>query len=271
MILFSLNYLHITDPNNCYAWDTGCTVWDLTLLNVLKVLLSVTRYTSVYKVFRWFFVGFLLFKVVVRILQLEPSISTLWYCAVYYSITHLLIHFFCGLSCVNRRLPRIFSTDDPSVLLFSNPSEIIPPKKPEIRVHWSRLLTLGYGQRYLILLGCLVLVIRLPFSMSIPHFVSETVGGLWEGDRGRVGTAIWSLIIAGVYCFFFAAGNFFEDIPLVISYFTVVQDILKNINSAYAISSRQTLDRKKINIAGEILINLNNKIPKTLKNYFFGI
>ena len=45
-----------------------------------------------------------------------------------------------------------------------------------------QLLRLARPHRYWLYAACLVLVIRLPFSLSIPHFVAETIGGLIDAD-----------------------------------------------------------------------------------------
>jgi ABC-type multidrug transport system fused ATPase/permease subunit len=46
----------------------------------------------------------------------------------------------------------------------------------------KRLIKLAGPQSYYLYMGCIVLLIRLPFSMSIPHFVSETIGALAKSD-----------------------------------------------------------------------------------------
>ena len=45
-----------------------------------------------------------------------------------------------------------------------------------------RLLQLAKSQVFYLYLGCAVLLVRLPFSLSIPHFVSTTIGCLSRGD-----------------------------------------------------------------------------------------
>ncbi|KAF4669164.1 hypothetical protein FOL46_001581 [Perkinsus olseni] len=64
-------------------------------------------------------------------------------------------------------------------------------------VHWTRLLGLARTQKTLLTTGSVVLLIRLPFSISLPHFVSESIGGLMDGDVGRVKHAIILLIVCG--------------------------------------------------------------------------
>jgi ABC-type multidrug transport system fused ATPase/permease subunit len=45
--------------------------------------------------------------------------------------------------------------------------------------------------------GCLALLIRLPFSLSLPHFVSETIGGLMDKDEATVRFNITCFIACG--------------------------------------------------------------------------
>jgi len=54
-----------------------------------------------------------------------------------------------------------------------------PPTSPNSRITGTRrLLKLAGPHSSYLFLGCLVLLIRLPFSLSIPHFVSTTLGAL---------------------------------------------------------------------------------------------
>ena len=46
----------------------------------------------------------------------------------------------------------------------------------------GRVLRLVGRQAFYLYIGCLVLVIRLPFSLSIPHFVSASLGALGKAD-----------------------------------------------------------------------------------------
>lgn len=48
----------------------------------------------------------------------------------------------------------------------------------------KRLIQIAGRQRFYLYAGCLVLLIRLPFSLSIPHFVSETIGALARAEYG---------------------------------------------------------------------------------------
>ena len=60
-----------------------------------------------------------------------------------------------------------------------------------------RLLKLAKPQVFYLYLGCAVLLVRLPFSLSIPHFVSTTLGALARGDYAGARTEILLLFILG--------------------------------------------------------------------------
>jgi ATP-binding cassette subfamily B (MDR/TAP) protein 9 len=51
--------------------------------------------------------------------------------------------------------------------------------------------TLAAPQVVYLYIGCITLLIRLPFSLSIPHFVSTTLGSLSRGDYDR---AWWEVL-----------------------------------------------------------------------------
>lgn len=55
-----------------------------------------------------------------------------------------------------------------------------------------RLMKLAAPQMFYLYLGCIVLLIRLPFSISIPHFVSTTLGAL---SRQEYDAALRSIIL----------------------------------------------------------------------------
>jgi len=66
------------------------------------------------------------------------------------------------------------------------------PQEPASRLQGTRrLLQLAAPQVVYLYSGCLVLLVRLPFSLSIPHFVSSTLAaaaaGDWEEARRHVG------------------------------------------------------------------------------------
>ena len=62
-----------------------------------------------------------------------------------------------------------------------------PKKNPT-----TRLLSLAIPHRAYLYLGCIALLIRLPFSLSIPHFVSECLGAL---SRSEFDTAYHNIIL----------------------------------------------------------------------------
>lgn len=60
-----------------------------------------------------------------------------------------------------------------------------------------RLLKLAAPQVIYLYVGCLTLLIRLPFSLSIPHFVATTLGALSQGEFDRARREISWLFILG--------------------------------------------------------------------------
>jgi ABC-type multidrug transport system fused ATPase/permease subunit len=56
---------------------------------------------------------------------------------------------------------------------------------------------LAKPQVFYLYLGCAVLLVRLPFSLSIPHFVSTTLGALARGDFTGARMEILLLFILG--------------------------------------------------------------------------
>eukprot|EP00547_Thalassionema_nitzschioides_P018253 CAMPEP_0194248656 /NCGR_PEP_ID=MMETSP0158-20130606/18811_1 /TAXON_ID=33649 /ORGANISM="Thalassionema nitzschioides, Strain L26-B" /LENGTH=672 /DNA_ID=CAMNT_0038985003 /DNA_START=465 /DNA_END=2480 /DNA_ORIENTATION=- len=60
-----------------------------------------------------------------------------------------------------------------------------------------RLIKLAAPQMLYLYVGCIVLLIRLPFSLSIPHFVSTTLGALARGDYQQAHTEILLLFLLG--------------------------------------------------------------------------
>jgi ABC-type multidrug transport system fused ATPase/permease subunit len=61
----------------------------------------------------------------------------------------------------------------------------------------KRLIKLAAPQMGYLYLGCVVLLIRLPFSLSIPHFVSSTLGSLSHSDFHEARESILCLFILG--------------------------------------------------------------------------
>jgi ATP-binding cassette subfamily B (MDR/TAP) protein 9 len=62
---------------------------------------------------------------------------------------------------------------------------------------WSRLLALAGTQRSMLVAGCVALLVRLPFSLAVPHFVSECLGAVISGDHRQAWWSITALAIAG--------------------------------------------------------------------------
>ena len=60
-----------------------------------------------------------------------------------------------------------------------------------------RLLELTKPEKKELVIGCVILMIRLPFSLSIPHFVSEVIGALNDDDFDTAKRNILDLFIAG--------------------------------------------------------------------------
>ena len=60
-----------------------------------------------------------------------------------------------------------------------------------------RLLSLAIPHRLYLYLGCLALLTRLPFSLSIPHFVSECLGALSRSDYEAARSNVLLVMVAG--------------------------------------------------------------------------
>lgn len=61
----------------------------------------------------------------------------------------------------------------------------------------GRLLQLAQPEKMTLFIGCVVLCIRLPFSLSIPHFVAETFGALTNDDYDDAKHQVLLLVVAG--------------------------------------------------------------------------
>ena len=63
----------------------------------------------------------------------------------------------------------------------------------------SRLWNLTRKHRQWLVFGCIVLLVRLPFSLAIPHFISQVIGGLVAVPRnmGVVKESIIAIFVAG--------------------------------------------------------------------------
>lgn len=71
--------------------------------------------------------------------------------------------------------------------------------EPTSRIRGTkRLLSLAAPQVFYLYVGCAVLLLRLPFSLCIPHFVSTTLGAVSRGDFTDARTDILRLFILGV-------------------------------------------------------------------------
>jgi len=61
----------------------------------------------------------------------------------------------------------------------------------------SRILLMAKKETSRLFIGCVVLLIRLPFSLSIPHFVAETFGALNGGEYDAAKGYIMNILVAG--------------------------------------------------------------------------
>ena len=62
---------------------------------------------------------------------------------------------------------------------------------------WRDLLALAGPQKRWIFLASLVLFLRLPFSLAVPHFVSMTLGAIIDGDGGSARRCVLWLLCCG--------------------------------------------------------------------------
>mmetsp|Transcript_16181 Transcript_16181/g.33182 ORF Transcript_16181/g.33182 Transcript_16181/m.33182 type:complete len:768 (-) Transcript_16181:32-2335(-) len=69
--------------------------------------------------------------------------------------------------------------------------------EPRIKNPTTRLLSLAIPHRNYLFLGCFALLLRLPFSLSIPHFVAETIGCLNDDDYDGASENIVLLTVCG--------------------------------------------------------------------------
>jgi hypothetical protein len=61
----------------------------------------------------------------------------------------------------------------------------------------KRLIKLAGPHTYYLYAGCIVLLVRLPFSLSIPHFISETLGALARSNYEEAKMNIFLLAVLG--------------------------------------------------------------------------
>lgn len=70
--------------------------------------------------------------------------------------------------------------------------------QPTSRIRGTRrLLKLAAPQVMYLYIGCITLLVRLPFSLSIPHFISTTLSALAHGDFDRARREIFWLFLLG--------------------------------------------------------------------------
>jgi ABC-type multidrug transport system fused ATPase/permease subunit len=72
----------------------------------------------------------------------------------------------------------------------------LPPTTPKISAT-RRLLQLASSQMSYLYLGCIVLLVRLPFSLAMPHFVSTTLAAVAASDFTAAHQEIQWLLVAG--------------------------------------------------------------------------
>jgi len=68
---------------------------------------------------------------------------------------------------------------------------------PDESLTWKRLFRFANGHWARLIVGVVVLVFRLPFSLAVPHFVSEAIGALLGSDWGRFTQSCWLLVVSG--------------------------------------------------------------------------
>lgn len=64
-------------------------------------------------------------------------------------------------------------------------------------VTWTRLFRFAAGHWKRLLVGVAVLLVRLPFSLAVPHYVSEGIGALIERDLARLKSACYLVFACG--------------------------------------------------------------------------
>ena len=116
-----------------------------------------------------------------------------------------------------------------------------------------RLLQLAEPHRVWLYAGCAVLFIRLPFSLSMPHWVSEVIGALIVKDWDKAGWNIVYLSIAGtvdsimdfwcVYLFGLAQQRIIRGLRLDLFKAILWQDVgFYDTNETGEVTSRLTAD-----------------------------
>ena len=116
-----------------------------------------------------------------------------------------------------------------------------------------RLIKLAAPQMFWIYLGCVVLLIRLPFSIAQPHFVSTTLGALSRQDWDAAKIEILLLFLLGIidavldfwvlFLFGFAKENIVKGVRLDVFKAILRQEVaFFDINSSGELTSRLTSD-----------------------------
>ena len=116
-----------------------------------------------------------------------------------------------------------------------------------------RLIKLAAPQMFWIYVGCVVLLIRLPFSIAQPHFVSTTLGALSRQDWDAAKTEILLLFLMGIidavldfwvlFLFGFAKENIVKGVRLDLFKAMLRQEVaFFDVNSSGELTSRLTSD-----------------------------
>jgi hypothetical protein len=93
---------------------------------------------------------------------------------------------------------------------------------PSQQSNTAQLFGLSRKQSVWLFSGCVALLIRLPFSLSLPHFVSEIIGSLLDKDSASVKSNVIFFIIAGCV-------DAFLDFWCVFLFGYTQQRIIKNL------------------------------------------
>jgi hypothetical protein len=94
-------------------------------------------------------------------------------------------------------------------------SETAPEGTSRIR-GTRRLLKLAAPQVIYLYVGCITLLIRLPFSLSIPHFVATTLGALSQGEFDRARREISWLFILGTIDAWYVYRGYFNSLKTLV-------------------------------------------------------
>jgi len=100
----------------------------------------------------------------------------------------------------DKKLDDASDGDDPEdAPLLVNESSNEPAPSPPKEKHYGlkRMFQFAMLEKTIIGMGCLALMIRLPFSLAIPHFVSEAIAEVGDGNRDEACKQVFLLFIAG--------------------------------------------------------------------------